>query len=90
MGQVIQKETDAYVHYEFSTVKCAECGVESNGFVHKEHLTADETIKYIQEISGFTVWSPSNFQSMGLTVRGKVKGGLLCPICLEEITKENE
>ncbi len=85
-----QNKTDAYVHYEFVTVKCAECDVESNPFVYKDHLESDECLDYIQEITGFTVWSETKVREMGLVSRTQVKGGLLCPICMEEMTKEKE
>ena len=85
-----QSQAETYVHYEFVTVKCAECEVESNPFVYKDHLESDEWLDYIQEISGFTVWSDSKIQEMGLVSRTQVKGGLLCPICMEKMTKEKE
>lgn len=80
--------SEPYTHYEFVTVKCSECSVESNPFVYKDHLETGESLEYIQEITGFTIWSDNVFKEMGLVSREKTKGGLLCPICLEDMTKE--
>ena len=88
MTQGIRKNNDAYVMYDFSSIKCAECGIESNPFVHKEHLTADEQAQYVQDITGFKWMTFGEVQDMKLVKREREKGGLYCPMCLEEILKE--
>ena len=80
-----QSSKDVYVHYEFVCVKCNDCGVESNPFVFKDHLNADETIEYILQITGFSE-NKSSGERLGNFVAGRSKsteGGLLCPICNE-------
>lgn len=93
MAQDIRRVSeDAYVHYDFVTVKCSQCGTDSNPFVHKDHLTADELIEYIREISGFSVrksvdsQAGVSFVNTGSNYHNE--GGLLCPICAENIKEE--
>jgi hypothetical protein len=73
---------DAYIHYEFVTVKCAGCGKESDGFVYKEHLNPDETIEYIEQITGF-VRRPADHERTSDYVGGfgYNGGGLACQEC---------
>lgn len=83
---------DAYVHYDFVCVKCSHCGAESNPFVHKDHLNADETIEYVLQITGFTVdkLDPESHTGSMFVNTGKYRnrGGLVCPICNENKLKE--
>jgi hypothetical protein len=76
---------DAYVSYEFVCVKCAECGEESSGFVYKEHLTPDETIEYIEEITGFVVRVGDEGDRGFAAGSGNYGGGgLECPACHQQ------
>jgi len=84
----LKGNSEAYVHYTFSCVKCQDCGVESNPFVTKDHLEADELIIYIQDISGFTFDNVVVDSSSGVSFTAgngdSSRGGLLCPICNEK------
>ena len=86
------QNSDAYVHYEFVCVRCKCCGAESNPFVYKEHLNADETLAYIVEITGFELdrltpeeHAGSTFVNSGTNTH---RGGVICPECNENKLKE--
>lgn len=84
------KKGDAYVHYEFVTVKCNKCGVESNPFVYKDHLEADDMIQYIYDITGFAENRLNSDTEIGYSAfsRRSDEGGLICPMCNEIKLKE--
>lgn len=67
MVQDTQKEIEPYISYDFQFVKCGDCGVNSDPFVRKEHLTPDELLAYIEDIAKFYV--------------DHDKGGLRCRKC---------
>jgi len=85
----LNRTKDDYVHYEFVCVKCNDCGVESNPFTFKEHLTADESFIYIEQISGFKL--RENNTGMRGFVAGSGdygEGGLICSACQGNILEE--
>lgn len=90
MAQGTRKNRDAYVHYEFVHVKCSGCGVDSSGFMYKDHLDADEMVTYIEDITGFKIRKPIDDARTGYyfnTGHGYSEGGLACPKC-QGIQKE--
>ncbi len=82
MAQDIQK-TESYVHYDFVYVKCNVCGEASEKFLYQEHLTADETILYIEESTGFSICQEvvEEINKSINTGENYNKGGMVCKKC---------
>lgn len=83
--KVVKQKQDAYVHYEFVYVLCNVCGEKSNDFAYKEHLNGDETIAYIEQITGFVINKADDAPRQSTFVASGSnydKGGLVCPTCV--------
>jgi hypothetical protein len=86
-GTLNQVEPETYVHYDWSEVVCKVCAGASEPFVTKDHLTADESLAYIEEMTGFKVRkdgivSEGSFVCTGINSN---KGGLACPTCYKDV-----
>ena len=86
----IGKHGTYHVEDDFVIVKCHGCGTDSNPFMHKDHLSADELVDYIQQITGFVVNKVEGAEDRQSFVAlvGEKTGGLFCPICNEKRNKE--
>lgn len=82
MGKL--NNVEDYSGYKFVYVECNVCGQKSVGFVHKPHFGADETLEYIEQVTGFAVnkviggSDRANFTSIDTN---HDIGGLICTDC---------